>query len=95
MKAPLITIAALAACALAAEGIAAAEMAGQEKCFSIVKAGKNQCQSKALACAGHAKSDNEADAWIWVPHGTCDRLVGGLAFAGKGGSAGYNRADLR
>ena len=95
MKAPFITIAALAACALATEGVAAAENAEQERCYGVVKAGKNQCQSKALACAGHAKSNNETDAWIWVPVGTCERLVGGIAFAGKGGSAGYNRKDSR
>jgi len=85
-------VTALAAAVTLAPLTASAE-AQQEKCFGIAKAGKNQCQTKANACAGHALSDNEADAWIFVPSGTCERIIGGALWAGKGGSAGYNRKD--
>jgi len=47
-----------------------------EKCYAIAKAGKNDCQTSASACAGTSKKDNQADAWIYVPAGTCDRIVG-------------------
>lgn len=47
-----------------------------EKCFGIAKAGKNDCQTANTACAGTSKKDNQADAWIYVPTGTCDRIVG-------------------
>jgi len=47
-----------------------------EKCFGIAKAGKNDCQTAASACAGTSKKDNQADAWIYVPKGTCDKIVG-------------------
>jgi uncharacterized membrane protein len=85
-------VTALAAAVTLAQFAASAE-ANQEKCFGIAKAGKNQCQTKANACAGHALSNNEADAWILVPTGTCERIVNGSLWAGKGGSAGYNRKD--
>jgi len=47
-----------------------------EKCFGIAKAGKNDCQTAASACAGTSKKDNQTDAWIYVPKGTCDKIVG-------------------
>ena len=48
-----------------------------EKCYGIAKAGKNDCQTSNTACAGTSKKDNQADAWIYVPAGTCNRIVGG------------------
>ena len=48
-----------------------------EKCAGIVKAGKNDCATSANACHGHVTSDANSEAWIYVPQGTCDRIVGG------------------
>lgn len=48
-----------------------------EKCYGIVKAGKNDCATATSSCAGTAKRDNQPDAWVYVPTGTCDKLVGG------------------
>lgn len=50
-----------------------------EKCYGVAKAGKNDCAVKSLgtSCAGSATKDSIADAWIYVPKGTCDKLVGG------------------
>jgi len=48
-----------------------------EKCYGVAKAGKNDCQTANSSCAGTSKKDNQGDAWIYVPAGTCDRLVGG------------------
>ena len=50
---------------------------GFEKCYGIAKAGKNDCASGTEACAGQSKTDNSKDAWLGVPKGTCDRIVGG------------------
>jgi len=47
-----------------------------EKCYGVVKAGNNDCQTSASACAGTSKKDNQADAWIYVPKGTCAKIVG-------------------
>lgn len=52
-------------------------MKGMEKCYGISKAGKNDCGSANQACAAQAKVDGEKGAWLAVPKGTCDRIVGG------------------
>ncbi|MBI4694555.1 MAG: DUF2282 domain-containing protein [Gammaproteobacteria bacterium] len=54
-----------------------ADDAKAEKCYGIVKANKNDCQTRSNACAGHATADRQADAWVYVPKGTCDKLAGG------------------
>ena len=48
-----------------------------EKCYGIAKAGQNDCQTANSACAGTSRRDAQKDAWIYVPVGTCERMVGG------------------
>lgn len=48
-----------------------------EKCYGIAKAGKNDCQTANSSCAGTSKRDGQADAWVYMPVGTCARVVGG------------------
>jgi uncharacterized membrane protein len=50
---------------------------GMEKCTGIVKAGKNDCGTSKHACAGQAKKDGDKEEWVYVPTGTCDKIVGG------------------
>ncbi len=50
---------------------------GMEKCFGIAKAGKNDCGSSAQSCASSSKTDGDKNAWLMVPKGTCDKIVGG------------------
>ena len=47
------------------------------KCYGIAKAGKNDCQTANSSCAGTSRRDGQKDAWIYVPAGTCERLVNG------------------
>lgn len=63
-----------AAVAMSASGVAQAaeEM---EKCYGVVKAGMNDCAGKTHACAGQAKKDGDPKEWIYVPTGSCDKLV--------------------
>lgn len=51
----------------------------KEKCYGVVKAGKNACGSadKAHGCAGQATVDGSGVEWISLPKGTCEKLVGG------------------
>jgi uncharacterized membrane protein len=49
----------------------------KEQCAGIVKAGKNDCATSTNACHGHVTADGSAEAWIYVPKGTCERIVGG------------------
>ena len=50
-----------------------------EKCYGVAKAGKNDCAVKSLgtSCAGSATSDGISDAFIFVPKGSCEKIVGG------------------
>lgn len=54
-----------------------------EKCSGVVKAGKNDCQTASSACAGTATKDGQKDAWILLPAGTCEKIVGGTVVASK------------
>ena len=54
----------------------AAEEAKQEQCAGVIKAGKNDCATSTNACHGHVSTDNHPEAWIYVPAGTCERIVG-------------------
>ena len=48
-----------------------------EKCYGIVKAGKNDCGSSGgNACAGQSKVNNDPHSWIFLPKGSCDKIVG-------------------
>ena len=48
-----------------------------ERCYGVAKAGKNDCQTANSSCAGTSKRDNQGDAWIYIPAGSCEKLVGG------------------
>ena len=48
-----------------------------EKCYGVSKAGKNDCQTANSSCAGTSKASAQKDAWVYMPTGTCDRLVNG------------------
>jgi uncharacterized membrane protein len=49
-----------------------------EKCYGIAKAGKNDCASTGNnSCGGTAKVNSDPKAWIYVPEGYCERIVGG------------------
>jgi uncharacterized membrane protein len=63
-----------------------------EQCAGIVKAGKNDCGSSYNSCGGKVKKDSDPHAWIQLPKGTCDKIVGAKIttdpnnkFGGKGG----------
>lgn len=48
-----------------------------EMCYGVVKAGKNDCQTATGSCAGTALEDAQKDAFVYVPKGLCEKIVGG------------------
>ena len=48
-----------------------------EKCYGIAQAGKNDCQTATHSCAGTATKAADPASWIYVPAGTCSKIVGG------------------
>jgi len=67
---------------LAAGTNAFAAKGDMEKCAGIAKAGKNDCGTSKHACSGQSKSDG-GDEWVYVPKGTCEKIVGGTVVASK------------
>ena len=49
---------------------------GFEKCAGIVKAGLNDCGTSIHDCSGKATADSDPEEWIYVPAGTCEKIVG-------------------
>ena len=67
----------LAVAMLSTTTIAHAGKEGFEKCQGIAKAGQNDCGANGHGCAGYAAVDGDANEWVYVPEGTCDKIVGG------------------
>lgn len=65
---------AAAGAATASEAVAADPQ--MEQCAGVIKAGKNDCATSTNACHGHVEVDAHREAWIYLPKGTCERIVG-------------------
>ena len=65
------------ALALGLSGVGVAAAADMEKCYGVAKAGKNDCQTATSSCAGTAKEDRQANAFIALPKGSCEKIAGG------------------
>ena len=74
LRAAMTSLLAIGAVSVAAT--VAAEEAKQEQCAGVIKAGKNDCATSANACHGHVTADSNPEAWIYLPAGTCERIVG-------------------
>lgn len=73
LRAAMASLFAMGAVSAATSALAAAD---REQCAGVVKAGKNDCATSTNACHGHVATDGNAEAWIYVPKGTCDRIAG-------------------
>ncbi len=78
-KSPILlsAVSSLLVLGMAAGAPAVAADSEMEKCFGVVKAGKNDCQTANSSCAGTSTVDGQGDAWVFVPKGTCEKIVGG------------------
>ncbi|MEM7360900.1 MAG: DUF2282 domain-containing protein [Pseudomonadota bacterium] len=79
----------LAAALIANVGVAHAGKEGYEKCQGVAKAGMNDCGANGHSCAGQAAVDGDPNEWIYVPEGTCEKIVGGSV---KGAEAAEDEA---
>lgn len=62
---------------MAASTDAVAGKSGFEKCQGIAKKGMNDCGTSKHSCAGQAAKDGDPEEWIYVPKGTCAKIVNG------------------
>lgn len=73
-KKAIINTAIVVFLSLSVSAVAADNM---EKCYGIAKKGMNDCQTKTASCAGSATTDNQKDAFLFLPKGDCEKIVGG------------------
>ena len=53
----------------------AATAAGKEQCYGVALKGLNDCKAgPGTTCQGTSTVDFQANAWIFVPHGTCTSI---------------------
>ncbi|MCF6190995.1 MAG: DUF2282 domain-containing protein [Cocleimonas sp.] len=50
--------------------------AGREKCAGRILAGLNDCPTSMHACAGMADEDGDKEEFIWMPKGSCEKIIG-------------------
>lgn len=48
-----------------------------EKCYGIAKKGMNDCATASSSCASSSTKDGQKDAFLFLPKGLCERIVGG------------------
>lgn len=48
-----------------------------EKCYGVSKAGQNDCYTSTHACGHVSKVDGDPASWIYLPAGTCQKVVSG------------------
>ena len=77
MNSTRVAIASALAASLVLPAATSQAQGNMEKCYGIAKAGKNDCQTAKSSCAGTSKKDAQADAWVSVPKGACEKIVGG------------------
>ena len=77
IKSAIASILTLTAAGALMTSVHAAEEQKTEKCYGIVKAGMNDCATAAQSCAGSATKDNQSDAYLFLPKGACNKIVGG------------------
>lgn len=70
----------LLALSLAGAANAATGKMEMEKCYGIAKAGMNDCGSKKAghSCAGQATKNGDANDFVAVPKGTCNKIANGV-----------------
>jgi uncharacterized membrane protein len=75
----LLATAAIVALSASSAFVMDAEAAKKEKCYGVVKAGKNDCGNATgtHSCAGLAKTDADPNEWVLLPEGSCEKIVGG------------------
>jgi uncharacterized membrane protein len=56
---------------------------GHEKCYGISKKGMNDCGNAQHQCSGMAPKDDDAEEWIYLPKGSCEKIAGGSLASAK------------
>lgn len=62
-----------------------AQAAEKERCYGVALKGKNDCAAgPGTTCAGTSKTDYQANAWSYVPKGSCEKMASKTSPSGMG-----------
>lgn len=62
----------------------------KEKCYGVAMKGKNDCAAgPGTTCAGTSKTDYQANAWSYVPKGSCEKTASKTSPNGMGMLAAF------
>jgi uncharacterized membrane protein len=62
-----------------------AQSADKEKCYGVAMKGKNDCAAgPGTTCAGTSKTDQQGNAWSYVPKGSCEKTTSKTSPTGFG-----------
>ena len=75
LKTTTLITSALSLALITSSSIARAENSN-EQCAGVVKAGLNDCASVEHICAGMNFDDGNETDWLWLPTGTCNKIIG-------------------
>ncbi len=79
-----VALAAALGAALIAAPVAA-QSTEKERCYGVALKGKNDCAAgPGTNCAGTAKVDHQANAWLLVPKGSCEKTASTTSPTGYG-----------
>lgn len=75
-----VAIGGLLTLGLAGNASAADKKMDMEKCYGVAKAGMNDCSGKKSdhSCAGQATRNSDANDFVALPKGTCNKIAGGM-----------------
>lgn len=79
LSAAIISAFALSGCDMGKKDNGDAAAPEMEKCYGIAKAGKNDCKASeaGTSCQGTSTVDGDPNAWLYLPKGKCESIVGG------------------
>lgn len=76
--AAILTVAGLGIAAVSLNAEADTASNPDERCYGIVRKGMNECGTPKHSCEGVATTDGDPEEWIYLPKGTCEKIVGGV-----------------
>jgi uncharacterized membrane protein len=61
---------------LANKGMNVVNTADYVSCYGVAAAGKNDCATNTVSCGGKIKVDRSPEAFVSLPKGVCNNLMG-------------------
>jgi uncharacterized membrane protein len=86
---------ALGAALAMAPAVSSAQAADKGKCYGVAMKAKNDCAAgPGTTCAGTSKTDHQANAWSYVPKGSCEKMASKTSPTGFGQTKAFEAKKM-